>query len=393
LGLLPSLQGEEYSFAQTVVPRRRAASMQWERIRRNLIPMSLRTPHADPTEPFVPASTVLLLHKALRPWDVGLRDLLDGIALDEGALDAPGSLLSVRQSVAVVRRARELTNEPGLGIFIGLLTHPNTYGYLSLASQSAATLGETIDLTIRFAPALTTAFSFRLNRVGGIAGLVLEELCDLGDARDVYVLSILIGLRTIACELTGREPWRPIDVAMPEPAYYRRLSHFVPELRFNQPINQIVLLESDLEIPLRMPDRAALRLATEQCESALNMLGDDTSIEQRTLGVVMTEDGPLPFEQVAAALGMSTRTLKRRLAEAHVTFSELVEKARRERALLLLRSRSSPLDDIAERLGYSTVSNLGRAFRRWTGMTPAAYRRQVLGRVSIPSAALRVGTR
>jgi AraC-like DNA-binding protein len=345
--------------------------------------MSIRTLQADPTECFVPASTVFLLHAALRPWSVTLEELLDAIGGDERALEEPGLRLRIEQSAALVRRARELTSEPGLGMFMGLLTHPNTYGYLSLASQSAATLGQTIDLTIRYTPAVTTAFGFHLSRVGGTAGLVLEEHCDLGDVRDVFVLAILVGLRTLGCELTGREPWRPIDVAMPEPPYYRRLSHLVPELRFNQPVNQIALLESDLEIPLRMPDRVALRLATEQCEHALDMLGKDPSIERRLLNVAMTDDCPMPFEKVAAAMGMSSRTLRRRLVEAGVTFSEVVEKARRERALLLLRSRSSTIDDIAERLGYSTVSNLGRAFRRWTGMTIRKYRRETSGQLAI----------
>lgn len=106
------------------------------------------------------------------------------------------------------------------------------------------------------------------------------------------------------------------------------------------------------------------------------MLGIDAPVEERLLNIVMTDEGPMPFEKVAAALGMLPRTLKRRLAEAGATFSELVEKARCERALLPLRSRSPAIDDIAERFGYSTVSNLGRAFRRWTGMTLREYRRE-----------------
>lgn len=345
--------------------------------------MSIRSPHTDPTEFYLATSTAFLLHTALRPWGVTLRELLDVIEVDERELEQPGTRLSVKDGAALIRRARELTNEPGVGILMGVLTHPNTYGFLSLASQSAATLGETIDFTIRYAPALTSAFTFRLNRVAGIAGLVLEEHCDLGDARDVLLLSILIGMRQIGCELTGREPWRPIDVAMPEPAYYRRLSHLVPELRFDQPINQIVLLESDLEIPLLMPDRCSLRLATEQCEHALQRLGIDASIEERLLTIVMTDDGPMSFDKAAAALGMSPRTLKRRLMEAGATFSELVEKARCERALLLLRSRASAIDDIADRLGYSTVSNLARAFRRWTGLTIGEYRRAASGQLSV----------
>jgi AraC-like DNA-binding protein len=212
---------------------------------------------------------------------------------------------------------------------------------------------------------------------------VAEEQCDFGDIRDVIVLGLLIGMRMIGCALTGREPWRPIDVAMPEPPYYRRFAHQVPELRFEQPINQIVLLETDLELPLLTPDRAALRLAVEQCERSMQALGLGREIDQRIVRFILDRDDMPSFDNVATALRLSPRTLKRRLADSRVKFSDLVEKARRERALLLLRSPDLSLDDVAERLGYSTVSNLVRAFRRWTGMTPAAYRRGVAKRLSI----------
>jgi AraC-like DNA-binding protein len=331
------------------------------------------------------ASYVFLMLEVVRRWNVRIEDLLHGLGRNERDVETPDARLSPQEVATLIRRGRALTNEPGLGILIGLITHANSFGFLSFASQSAATLGQSIELTIRYSPVVTTLCGFRLNRVDGIAGLVLDEYAveELGDTRDVLLLGALVGVRMIGCSLTGRQPWRPIDVAMPEPSYYRRFAHLVPELRFNQPVSQIVLHESDLELPLLTPDRAALRLAQERCEDVLQSIGHDVAIEQRTLNVVMTPDGPLPFDKVAVALGLSPRTYKRRLADAGVTFSEIVEKARRERALLLLRSPSLPLDEVAERLGYSTVSNLVRAFRRWTGMTPAAYRREASGRLSV----------
>ncbi len=343
--------------------------------------MSVRTVLGDPIEFSMPASTILLLHDAVRPWGVKLHHLLSVIGLDERTVEAPEKRISMAQSAALVRRARGLTNEPGLGILIGLLIHPNSFGDLSFASQSAETLGQSIDVTVRYAPILTTAFGLRLNRAQGMAGLVVEDMCDLGDTRDVFLLGILIGLRNVGCALTGREPWRPIDVAMAEPAYYRRFAHLVPELRFDQPISQIVLLESDLDIPLLTPDRAALRLSAERCEQLLRALGGDAPLEHRILKVVLKDDGPISFDKTATALGTSSRTLKRRLAEANVTFSELVETARCERALLLMRASSVSLDEVAEQLGYSTVSNFVRAFRRWTGTTPGVYRREIVGRL------------
>src|SRR5678809_200756 len=125
--------------------------------------MSVRTTLGDPTEFTIPTSTILLLHDAVRPWGVKLQDLLGVVGLDEEAVEAPEKRITMAQSAALVRRARDLTNEPGLGILIGLLVHQNSFGDLSFASQSAGTLGQSIDVTVRFAPILTTAFCIRLN--------------------------------------------------------------------------------------------------------------------------------------------------------------------------------------------------------------------------------------
>src|SRR5262249_11963297 len=149
------------------------------------------------------------------------------------------------------------------------------------------------------------------------------------------------------------------------------------ELRFDQPVNQIALLDCDLELPLLTPDRAALRLAVEQCEHRKQVLGLSGRVEQQLLHWLLQYDGLPSFADAARAMGFSQRTLRGRLAGERVPFSGLLEKARRERALLLLRSGELSLDVVADRLGYSTVSNLVRAFRRWTGLTPTAYRRSM----------------
>ena len=87
------------------------------------------------------------------------------------------------------------------------------------------------------------------------------------------------------------------------------------------------------------------------------------------------EPGAPSLEDVASDLGVSARTLKRRLAARGVAYSSLLEEELRDKALLLLRSSDAAIPAIAERLGYSDVANFARAFRRWTGTTPAAYRR------------------
>jgi AraC-like DNA-binding protein len=124
-----------------------------------------------------------------------------------------------------------------------------------------------------------------------------------------------------------------------------------------------------------MANRATLRLAREQCERDLEGLGLDGGLAERVLSVLAPDDAVRTVDQVAASMHLSARTLKRRLAAQGVTFSTLLDSHRREKALLLLRSHRLSIDEISDRLGYSTVPNFIRAFRRWTGKTPGAYRR------------------
>jgi len=81
------------------------------------------------------------------------------------------------------------------------------------------------------------------------------------------------------------------------------------------------------------------------------------------------------LDSVAAVMGVSVRTLQRRLAEHGVDFSSIVERTRFEAAMRLMADRSIGLLEIALDLGYSDLSSFSRAFRRWTGVSPGRFRR------------------
>ena len=80
--------------------------------------------------------------------------------------------------------------------------------------------------------------------------------------------------------------------------------------------------------------------------------------------------------QAAQALGISERTLARRLREHEQTFDKLLDDVRRELALQAVSDSERSLVDIAQSLGFAESSTFYRAFRRWTGLPPARWRRQ-----------------
>ena len=89
----------------------------------------------------------------------------------------------------------------------------------------------------------------------------------------------------------------------------------------------------------------------------------------------LLSEGAVSIEQLADKMAVSTRTLQRRLTTENLTFSELMDDLRKDYALTLLRDASIPITEAAYELGFSEPSTFYRAFKRWTGETPAGYRK------------------
>ncbi|ODA66635.1 HTH-type transcriptional regulator VirS [Methyloligella halotolerans] len=97
----------------------------------------------------------------------------------------------------------------------------------------------------------------------------------------------------------------------------------------------------------------------------------------RHIFLLQLDQGESGIDHVAARLGLSRRTLQRRLREQAVSFESLAETTLRDQARALLKDRDMPITEIALSLGYSDPAHFTRAFRRWTGETPLAWRRRL----------------
>jgi AraC-like DNA-binding protein len=100
----------------------------------------------------------------------------------------------------------------------------------------------------------------------------------------------------------------------------------------------------------------------------------------RRLLAARTELRGATAEQVAARLGQSVRTLARRLEAEGTSYRELLDRMRQQAAEHALAHDDRPIADIADRLGFASPQSFNRAFKRWTGTTAAAYRRERGGR-------------
>ncbi|HTJ43672.1 MAG TPA: AraC family transcriptional regulator [Kofleriaceae bacterium] len=324
----------------------------------------------------LPAVHALHLVQLCGRWRVTPEQLLAGTGLDAGGLAAPGRRLPLATVIGLVERARTLTGEPALGFHLGLQMRISWHGFVGFAAMASSTVRDALEIAARFAPTRTNALALRLEVIEKTAALVIEERAPLGAAQDAIVLALVTGIWQIGNALCGRVLAGSVDLAFDEPAYYARFKNMAPaNLRFAQPQHRMIFDASILALPIAERDPVAEQIAREQCERELAELGVADPLAQ-VRALLPSDAGFRTLDQVAERMHVSVRTLKRRLAEHDTSFSALLDEARRDRATHLLRAGELGVDEIGARLGYSDPANFARAFRRWTGISPRAFRKK-----------------
>ncbi len=331
---------------------------------------------ADPRG-YLPAIHAVHLLDLCESLSVPRTRLAQLAGLQDVDLAAPGARIPLASVQRLVEHARSETREPALGYFMGEQMRVTVHGYLGLAAMTASTVGEALELAVRYAPTRTDTIALRLTTSNGQCTLTIDELIDLGSVRDVLLLALSIGLYRIGEALTGRTLDGHLRLAIPEPDYARRFEALsAGRIAFGAATNALLFDAADLALPLTMADPYAARLASDQCEEQLRSTPEASSpvVSLRRLfdaGDVSTAG------DAASAMGLSERTLKRRLSEHGTTFSNELQQHRYRQAAALLREGRLTISEVGARVGYADTANFVRAFRRWSGKTPAAFARSV----------------
>jgi AraC-like DNA-binding protein len=148
-------------------------------------------------------------------------------------------------------------------------------------------------------------------------------------------------------------------------------------VEFAAPVTRFAIASRDMDVAMSRAD-ATLQGMLTQLASNLHLGAPQSSTLELALRARLRDafaDRKASQPHLARLLGMSERTLQRRLEQERQTFAAIVEAFRREEALRLLQRKTASVADVALALGYEEQSSFTRAFRRWTGTTPAAWRR------------------
>jgi AraC-like DNA-binding protein len=305
-------------------------------------------------------------------WKVTPQTLLRDLPVTEASLVDPTTRVPLKVCEAIIARAHALTGEPALAFYVGTQMRLASHGFLGFAAMTAGTVREALDLAVRFASTRTSAIGLALHVEGETGSLVIEERTSLGEIREFIVMALLVGIWQLGQALTGGPLDGYAECAFPAPAYAAKLP-LAGRMRFDRAAHRLVFSASLLDLRFASSDPVATKISTAQLERELAEVVD-AGLPSRIRALFAARTDFPPITEVAKQLRMSTRTLKRKLAEHHTTFSAIRDDQRRHRALLLLDNRDLSIGEIATKLGYSELPNFTRAFRKWTGMTPVAYR-------------------
>lgn len=330
-------------------------------------------------EPSLHPAYLKLMLALLKNRGVSLDALPAGAIPDNSTLATGDQQLAFAQVQPLVQQAITMTGSPWLGLELGAGAHAYSHGAVGYAAVASGTVRQALEIVCRFAVLRIRAVRFELDNSPVGTRLNLIESFDLGNARIfmleaclVIVERLLQALLSHGCDRLRYDlPWSPPAWADLYPRYLAgRPSFGASGLGIHLPADL-------LDQPCLNADPGACRSAQRECERQLleGRPGHDLThaVRQRLLACA---DAYPSAAQMAQHLHVSPRSLFRHLRRAGTSFHTLLDEVRCEQAQWQLQHGDDPVERIAERLGYRDTSNFSRTFRRWTGVTPSAWREQ-----------------
>lgn len=316
---------------------------------------------------------------------------LELLGLTEQDFKEPDGLVPFECYIAAWEAVARSPGSADVGIRLGQVSNPRLLGALGYAMVHAATGVEAIRLFDRFrrlvsdtlAPEIDfeeDTVTFHLVWPPRVA--VLHQFADAAFMGQISLLSDLCGLPK------GTHLAVEAFCQCSEPPGPKRSELFGCPTHYGAPETRLVMRRDLLEQPLPRTDPSLFQYLERHAQAVLDQLPQSTDLAGRVRRIVIDSlrgGEPTPA-RIAKSLGVSERTLQRRLQGEGTTFARIVDGARRELSEHYLTDPNVAAFEVAFLLGYSEPSAFHRAFRRWTGKTPQEYRR-----ASVPSPAAAPG--
>lgn len=304
---------------------------------------------------------------------------LQGTGIDKTHLLDSEALIPREQEMRLIENLMlALPDVPALGIRLGLRYNVSTFGIWGFALRTSRTLRDVAARALRYLPLSTAYCRMELIERDGMLGVSMDPGAipahlrqfllerDMATAINLLRELSLSGVTIQVMELQCAEPDYGPDLAA--------LCGITP--RYECRTNALYFRAEDADRPLPTYDEHLVRMLEDQCRAQLqrrSQTGITGQVRELLLGRMGLVAG---IEEVAAALSISPRSLRRKLETENTSFRALLEQERRQLAEKLLGGSQMTQEELALHLGYADTASFTRAFRRWFDCSPGEFRRR-----------------
>ena len=330
-------------------------------------------------------------HTVLASMRPILRRLLEMYGLDSVALArqagivlpevlGPTDRIAVDKADALLQLAIPLIHDPAFGLQAARCWHPANLGVLGYAWLSSSTLRTGLRRLECYHRLVGDRGATEIEEVP--RGIKVRFWAKRGDPAELpvaaVVVDIAIALLLDLCRMNAGAALRPLEVSLRrrKPEAVGPYEHFFGcPVSFGAKENFFLLAREDADALLPSPNKQLATVFDGMLGAELAKL-DKSDVIARCRAAVLEHltSGEASAEDTARQLNVSPRTLQRKLAEASLTYQELVDATRRDLALRYIDDATRSISDITFALGFSQPSAFTRAFKRWTGLSPTDYR-------------------
>ncbi|NLY93283.1 MAG: AraC family transcriptional regulator [Myxococcales bacterium] len=332
-----------------------------------------------PRVAFVPTRHYAVLLDVLEARGHRRDALLAHAGLDASVFASEHGHLTLEEVERLVGRACALENTDALGLEVGQRLQLMSHGSLSVAALTAPTVREAVETVVRFFALVSPLFSLELRRGEAKTAVRLSVRWPIDHEVERFHTATMSGslYAQLRFLLGGTlPPGVELDARHPRPP---GLPPWVDEIdvtiRFDRPRYELRLPSSILDVRLPLADPRAHESARRTCAAELAARPDPSRFSA-AVERALRESGP-PFPDLDATsrlLGISSRSLRRKLAEEGTSFREILAVVRLATADVWLADPKRSITEIGLALGYADAANFTRAYRRARGTSPSEIR-------------------
>ncbi len=324
-----------------------------------------------------PAQYIILLIDLVTSQGHDPDRLLVGTSLAQTGIEGIGARVNEADFGQLVANAFELTQDPALGLKLGLKLNLSAHAVLGQAFMTCSTLEEVLDLFLKYYHLLSPALYLEQNRDRERYYLTTITTPHENPVEFAYELMYAGILNTLRGLLNAEQLSLRVEFPYSAPAHAAQYYEvFGDDVHFDAPRGRVSFDLHLLEAKLPSSNPALRALYESECQRLLADLEEEDSVVELTLRLLRKLEGQYPQMPVLARmLNFSPRTYRRRLEQEGHSYQALLDQVRAEHATHYLENTRLPQSTIAYIVGFNDASNFRRAYRKWTGRSPQDVRR------------------